>query len=133
MFVTFRATRGFTLVELVIALAIAGILTAVAIPSYQQSILKGRRGDAKQELLRLAQAEEKYRVTHTTYGSLADIGGAIASNYYTFEVTASSATGYTITATPGSTGGQEDDDCATLSLTEDATIDSSDPSGCDTP
>jgi len=41
-----------------IVVAIVSILAAIAIPSYQKSILKGRRGDAKGELLRLAQAEE---------------------------------------------------------------------------
>jgi Tfp pilus assembly protein PilE len=83
--------------------------------------------------MRLAQAEEKWRVTNTAYGSLANIGGATASNYYTFAVTTNTATAFAITATPGSTGGQIQDTCATLIIAQGGTITSSASTACPKP
>lgn len=126
-------SRGFTLVEVMIVTAIVGILAAIAIPSYQDSIRKGRRGDAKEELMRLAQAEEKWRVTNTSYGSLVNLGGATASSYYNFAVSTNTATAFTITATPTSTGGQNQDICATLTIAQGAVITSSASAACPKP
>jgi type IV pilus assembly protein PilE len=56
-----------------VVVAIAGILAAIAMSSYQDSVHKGRRGDAKEELMRLAQAEEKWRVTHNSFATKPDI------------------------------------------------------------
>lgn len=116
-------THGFTLVELMVAVAIIGVLSAIALPSYHDSVRKGRRGDAKGELMRLAQAEEKWRVSHTSYGTLTDIGGAAANSYYTFAVTANTASAFTITGTPKND--QANDSCGTLSITDSAVITSS--------
>ncbi|MDD5275581.1 MAG: type IV pilin protein [Methylovulum sp.] len=116
-------TQGFTLIELVVVVAIIGILAAIALPSYQDSVRKGRRGDAKGELMRLVQAEEKWRVSHTSYGTLTDIGGAVANSYYTFAVTANTASAFTITCTPQND--QANDSCGTLSITDSAVITSS--------
>lgn len=132
VFFTIRCQRGFTLVELVVVVAIVGILAAIAIPAYQGSILKGRRGDAKEELMRLAQAEEKWRVSNIDYGTLVEIGGASASNYYNFAASNIAATTFTITATPTSSGGQNQDTCGTLTITQGATITSSE-AACPTP
>lgn len=130
---TIHRTRGFTLIELMIVVAIVGILAAIALPSYQDSVRKGRRGDAKGELMRLAQAEEKWRVTNTSYGSLANIGGAATSSYYNFAVSSNTATSFTITATPTTTGGQNQDTCATLTIAQGGTITSSAPTACPKP
>ena len=51
--------NGFTLVELMIAVGIVGILSAIAYPSYQNSILKSRRADAKSGLLQLTNFMER--------------------------------------------------------------------------
>lgn len=125
-----RRTQGFTLTELVITVGIIGILAAIAIPSYQDSIRKGRRGDAKAELSRLAQAEEKWRVTNTTYDDGTNIT-LTNTNYYNFAITSSTATAFTITAAPQ--GDQAHDVCATLSINNTAVITSSDADNCPTP
>ena len=62
-----RVSQGFTLIELMIAVAIVGILAAVALPSYQRSIMKGRRVDAKAATLDLAAREERYFSVNNTY------------------------------------------------------------------
>ncbi len=60
-------SRGFTLIELMITVAIVAILAAIAIPSYQDSIWKGKRGEAKAAILKALQAEERYYTQNNTY------------------------------------------------------------------
>ena len=70
-----QGQQGFTLVELLIAMVIASILAAIAIPSYSSYILKSRRTDAKSALLNLASLEERYFSTTNTYtGAPANLG-----------------------------------------------------------
>ena len=59
--------RGFTLIELMITVAIVAILAAIAIPSYQDSIWKGKRAEAKAAILKALQAEERYYTQNNTY------------------------------------------------------------------
>ena len=67
--------RGFTLVEMLITLAVVGILGTLAYPSYRDHVLRARRSEAFSALSAVAQAQDRWRATHTRYaGSLADLG-----------------------------------------------------------
>ncbi|HET8871590.1 MAG TPA: type IV pilin protein, partial [Aquabacterium sp.] len=61
--------RGFTLIELMIAVAIVGILAAIAYPSYAEHVAKGRRADARVRLAAAQQWMERYYTERYTYAS----------------------------------------------------------------
>lgn len=70
-----KQAQGFTLIEVMIVVVIVAILAAVAFPSYQDSIRKTRRADAKEALTRAAAAQERYFFTHNQYaGTMAALG-----------------------------------------------------------
>jgi type IV pilus assembly protein PilE len=115
-------TQGFTLIELMMAVVIIAIITIIGSNVYSSYVRKGRRIDAINSLLSISLAEERYRTTHTLYGTLAQAwSGVSASNegYYTLSISNVSASSYTITATAN--GNQSNDavngtSCATLTL-----------------
>lgn len=121
---------GFTLIEVMVAVAIVGILASLGYPSYIDYVNKGHRSDAKAALLKMQLAEEKWRASHTTYtNSLASLGftatvvGGVnvyysPDKYYTLTASGANETVYTATATY--TGVQTGDtDCKTLSINQD--------------
>lgn len=135
-------TQGFTLIELMIVVAIVAILAAVALPSYQDSIRKSRRADAHAALQAAQLAQEKYRLNNTTYfastgnnfsGAAAEFSRVCAAGatsctstngYYRLTSTVGAsglaATDYIVTAT--ATGSQAaDTHCATISVAQTAT------------
>ena len=102
-----RREAGFTIIELMIAVLVLGVLVALALPSYMGSIRKGRRSEAFSAIAQVQQAQERWRSNNAAYTtSLADlsIGSATTSSgYYTLAMTAppSPATlgsGYIVTA-----------------------------------
>ena len=124
---------GFTLIELVIAVAIVGILASFAISTYQSSVLKARRTDAKVTLTTLAQKQERHYTQNMEYAdTLATLGAGTTSDegYYTLALTGS-ATTFTLTAT--ATGAQvKDTVCTSLSITHTGAESAVNDSGADT-
>lgn len=115
-----KRSMGFTLIELLVAVAILGILAAVALPSYQSYVRKSRRSDAIIALSRIQLAEEKWRANNTSYGALSDLGltGTSDQAYYTLAITSPTSTGYVATASAASGSSQTaDSGCTSLSVT----------------
>lgn len=72
-----REEWGFTLIELMITVAIIAILAAIAYPAYQDAVLKGRRAEGRTALLNLLQQQERY---YTQTGSYLSFGAAASGN-----------------------------------------------------
>lgn len=118
---------GFTLIEVMIAVALVGVLIAVGLPSYQSYVLKTYRNNAKACVVEHAQAMERFFTTNMTY-----VGGAAAANLLAcrsegqldtrFTITIENVTATTFTVTATATGSQlRDARCTQFSLTEDGT------------
>ena len=107
--------KAFTLIELMVTVAIVGILASIAYPSYQDSVMKSRRADAQGALLGYANTMERHFTVNNTYiGAPTNPGTA----YYDITVStnpAVTASTYTLNAAP--TGMQVNDKCGTLTLT----------------
>jgi len=112
--------KGFTLLELMIVVAIIGLLAAVAYPSYTGSVLKGKRTDAMKSLEVLAgRMEAFYGVNDTYAGATVNTAGTgtvgsnkSAEDYYTLSISGNNAFGYTLIATPKNA----DPACTTMTL-----------------
>lgn len=127
---------GFTLIELMIVVAVIGILAAIAYPSYQESVAKSKRADAQGALLSLASALERHFTETNSYcdagststgcsGAGGDTGAPSifptqvpvdgGTKYYDLTISAVTATSFTVTATP--TGSMSGDKCGNLTYT----------------
>lgn len=122
-------SAGFTLIELMIALAIVAILAAIAFPSYQEQVRKSRRADAQAVLLEAAQFLERNYTESGSY-SLDSAGAALTllpvglrqspkdagTKYYNLTFVSATNT-YTLTAAPIAASPQNGDRCGNLTLT----------------
>ena len=116
--------RGFSLIELLIAITIVGTLTAIAVPSYQGYMLSSARASATACLLEYAQFMERVYTTNMTYatnnGETTELPDLQCSNdlseRFSFDVDDLDSRTFTLTAT--ATGAQSDDDCSSLSYNQ---------------
>ena len=93
-----RRHRGFTLIELMIIVAVITILTAIALPSYRSYVIKSRRVDAKNGLLDLASREERFFSVNNTYtNNAANLGYGTGSSF-PIAINASGQSYYNLTA-----------------------------------
>lgn len=126
--------RGMTLLELMVAMAIVGILAAIAYPSYMQFITRTKRSVAKSALLKVADREEQFFADNKRYtsdltqlgyganGFMVDAKGAEVAagdghRIYAISLTNTSATTYTANAVPQLQQAANDGQCQTLTLT----------------
>ncbi|BCX88537.1 type IV pilus assembly protein PilE [Methylomarinovum tepidoasis] len=120
-------TKGFTLIELMIAVAIAAILAAIAYPSYLEQVRKSRRSDAIAALLKTAQVLERCYTEYNAYNDtscpavddsdntkLATAYTGTDEGYYTLSATTLTATAFTLQAAPQND--QANDKCGKLTF-----------------
>ncbi len=109
---------GFTLIELMIAVAILAIVAAIALPTYNQYSKRTYRTEAQSDLLDCAQGMERYAAQNFDYqdAALADVCNprSVAQNRYAFALDVPDADSFTITATPVDPGPMAGDGDLTL-------------------
>ncbi len=116
-----RREVGFTLIELMITVAVVAILASVAIPSYQEQVRKSRRAQAKADLIEYAQLAERFHTVNNTY-----VGFTLPSNvspreggtaYYNLAINPA-ATQATFSVLASANGAQVEDRCGNLGLNQ---------------
>ncbi len=95
-----RRVAGFTLIETMVAVGIAGVLSSIAYPSLEGQVMRARRTDALVALMQAQLAQERFRANNASYGSLAEAGVRATSpaGHYRIAVVSSSAAGYELLA-----------------------------------
>jgi type IV pilus assembly protein PilE len=122
---TIEKQTGVTLIELLIAVAIVGILAAIAYPSYQRYVARTHRNAAQACLSQYAQFMERYYTTRLTYvGAVPTAGCRTESNmnrHYRFDLADAQARTFRVTATPQGSQATQDAQCGVLSLDQAGT------------
>ncbi len=129
----FRNCKGFTLIELMLVIAIIGILAAIAWPNYQSYLIGARRAEAEADMLKIQLGLEKWRANNNSYTStLSNVGFTDNNPHYNYAITGAAAgdpptaSAYVIRAT--AQGGQATDSaCTPLTLDQS---NAKGPAGC---
>ena len=131
-----RVPRGFTLIEIMIVVALIGILASIALTSYQSSARKTRRYAAQSCLMEQAQYMERYYTS--TNNPMTYTGAVLPSancrtnlaSYYTFSLPAAANSSQAFSVQAAAIGAQTGDtDCSTLALNQAALQSSSSATG----
>ena len=114
-----RAQGGFTLIEIMVVVVIIAILAAIAIPSYQENLKKGRRAEAQAYIMDLANLEQQYLLDARSYATGATAVATLnkpaptsVSNFYDIAIADGATTApptFVITATPKAGSAQDGD------------------------
>ncbi|MDH3560061.1 MAG: prepilin-type N-terminal cleavage/methylation domain-containing protein [Gammaproteobacteria bacterium] len=117
-----KRTNGFTLVELMIVVAIIGIIVAFGYPSYRDQVIKSRRADGMGALLELADRMERhysdvgsYKQADDSDTTVADVFPGFSSSYYTLSIDSQDNIAFTVSASTA--GSQTADKCGNFTLT----------------
>ena len=106
-----KKSKGFTLIELMITVAIVGILAAIALPAYSQYIARGKRAEARAAILQAEGWLERFYTENNTYTTATDTNATFntryssipssgAANYSITLVVSTASASFTITAAP---------------------------------
>lgn len=119
-----RRAGGFTLIELMVTVAIIAILSSIAVPLYSDQVRRARRGQAQADLMELTQLAERYHAVHNSYVGFDTAAATLpllrsprqGDMHYDIDVLNVTRNGYSLQAVPQ--GGQtRDTKCMTLTLT----------------
>lgn len=127
-----KKPQGFTLIELMITVAIIGILAAIAYPSYQDAIIKSRRADAMADLVNFQSAMERHYTVTNSYAGAGGGGGNTgaptiyattspsdgATAIYNLTILSSGDASFALRATPVTTARNKDDGFLQLNSTD---------------
>jgi type IV pilus assembly protein PilE len=141
-----RPQRGFTLVELMVVVAIVAILASISVASYRRYVLRANRTEARIALLSIQAGQEKFFLQNNTYATdiatlIADppaglglnltAGGVTPSGLYTVSFAVATPTQYTVRAAPTAGSSQaKDTDCPLFTITDAGLRTPVDSSGC---
>lgn len=114
-----KQKNGFTLIEILVVIAILAILASYAIPSYREYVIRSKRVEAQNKVLEMAGMFEKFYANTNAYptaiGQLNLSADFISGHDYDMSIS-SDATGWTITATPTGQQATDDTSCATITF-----------------